>query len=263
MHRCLFITLLIFCSFCLPAGAQDSAVADSLHPADSGITKADSSVIDNPTALSGADSLQAQDTASLNQLADTLASTEADGKKEKGTNGSLSQRTIAMTKSSIRKVLRTTFRYFKYFIVLVISCGIVLYTILFYRRRKDNERFLTATRLSIMDREVKLACKYMEDNFHDSDLTIESMCEVLVTGPAFLEALFEKELGMSVSEFLSQVRINRAKSILNKRPDIEADEIALDIGFTDKNLFLQKFKEITGVTLEEYRNASQDSEQAL
>ena len=263
MHRCLIVTLLTCCLFYLPSNAQDSAAADSLLPAESGITAADSSAVDSSTEISGTDSAQTHDSVTSNQLGDTLQSTEIEVKKEKGVNGSLSQRTMEVTRSSIRKVFRTIFRYFKYFIVLIISCGIVLYTILFYRRRKDNERFLTSTRLSIMDREVQLACKYMEENFHDSDLTIESMCEELVTGPAFLEALFEKELGMSVSEFLYQVRINRAKSILNKNPAIEADEIALGIGFMDKNIFLQKFKEITGVTLEEYRSANQNSEQVL
>ena len=250
MHRCLIVTLLTCLLFVLPSKAQDS-------------TAVDSTVIDTTTVSSDTDSSNVQDTALSSQFADTIPPPEIKVQNEKNANGSLSQRTVEITKSSIRKVLLTSFRYLKYFIVLVISFGIVLYTILFYRRRKDNERFLTSTRLSIMDREVQLACKYMEENFHDSELTVESMCEVLVTGPAFLEALFQKELGMSVSEFLSQVRINRAKSILNKRPEIEADEIALDVGFTDKNLFLQKFQEITGVTLEEYRNASQNSKQVL
>lgn len=268
MHRCLFITFLTCYSFYLPTNAQDSAVADSLHAVDSGVGEdeialADSSVVDTPIAISGADSLQVQDTVLPNQIPDTLPAAGVDVKKEKGVNGSLSRRTIEMTRNSLRKVLRTTFGYFKYFIVLFISCGIVLYTVFFYRRRKDNERFLTSTRLSVMDREVQLACKYMEENYRDSDLTIESMCEELVTGPAFLEALFEKELGMSVSEFIAQVRINRAKSILNKRPGIEADETALDIGFTDKKLFQQKFREITGLTFEEYRNANQNKEQGL
>ena len=262
MHRRLIVTLLSCCLFYLPSKAQDSTVADSLSTAGTGTAEADSSVNDTQRAVSAVESSLLQDTALSSQLSDALVSTEVD-ENEKSANGTLSRRTMEMTKSSIQKILRTSFRYLKYFIVLVVSFGILLYTILFYRRRKDNERFLTSTRLSIMDREVQLACKYMEENFHDSDLTVESMCEVLITGPAFLEALFEKELGMSVSEFLSQVRINRAKSILNKNPEIETDEIALDVGFTDKNLFLQKFQEITGVTLEEYRNASQNSKQVL
>jgi len=259
MHRCLVISLIICYSFFLPAGAQDSLSASDSGVTEKTIAAPDSSAGDTATAASRIDSLLQQDTDSTGQRSDTLPPVKAYSKKSAEGNGSMVKRVMKTVRNSIRKA----FGYLKYFIVLAFCFGIILYTIIFYRRRKDSERFLTSTRLSVMDREVQLACKYMEENYHNSDLTIESMCEELVTGPAFLEALFEKELGMSVSEFLLQVRINRAKSILSKRSDSETDEIALDVGFTDKNLFLQKFKEITGLSFEEYRAASQNNDKIL
>ena len=65
---------------------------------------------------------------------------------------------------------------------------------------------------------------------------------------------------MTVDDFLSQVRINRVKIILDKRPDVETEELALDVGFTDTKLFITAFNDVCGVTIEEYRNALQRTE---
>jgi|GEM_PF-2093234 len=165
------------------------------------------------------------------------------------------QRAAQPVKHDVRQILRTIFRYIRHVVVLIICCGIILYTISFYRKKADTKRFLTSTRLSVMNKEVQIACNYMEKYFENPDLSVESICKALVTGPAFLEALFERELGMSVSDFLLQVRINRAKKILEKRPLEPADEISLQVGFTDSKLFIKRFKEITGLSFEEYQSS--------
>lgn len=246
MHQYLFPTLFICVFFSLPVMTQDSTVVPSPNTIDSSkgeieVSPADSSSVD--TSLSSISPNTKSGSASFGE------------KTRQGLSG--------RTRNSIKRIIRTLFGYLRYFLFIVIGCGIVLLTVTFYRRRKEGEYFLTSTRLSVMDREVQFACKYMEENYNNSDLTIESMCEQLVTGPAFLEALFEKELGMSVSEFLTQVRINRAKIILQKRPDYEPYDVALDVGFTDNKHFLSTFKKITGLTFEEYRNANQYSHQSL
>ena len=143
-------------------------------------------------------------------------------------------------------------RHIKHLFFFILFAGILLSVIVLYRRKIDSRRFMTSTRLSIMDREVQLACKHMEDNYADPELSVESICRALVTGPAFLEALFERELGMSVTEFLYHVRINRSKLLLKKDPEIDQEELLNQIGFGDYDLFLRKFNEITGVTVEEY-----------
>ncbi len=168
--------------------------------------------------------------------------------------------TIAVPKRALQKLLKNIFEglrwilsYFKYFLFLLISVGIVSYTIFFYRKKIDSKRFMTSTRLSIMDREIQLTCKYIENHFSEPELSVKTICEALVTGPAFLEALFEHELGMQVSDFIAQVRINRAKIQINKQPDVDDEELLSQIGFTDRALFVKKFKEITGTSYEDVK----------
>lgn len=138
-------------------------------------------------------------------------------------------------------------------VVLIASLLIILFTISFYRERRERGRFLTTTRLSVMDKEVQRSCRYIEEHFDDPDLGIDHICAALVTGGAFLEALFVKELGLTVEDFIAQVRINRAKIILRSDTGILTATLAGQCGFSDENRFLERFSTITGCSLDEYR----------
>ncbi len=161
---------------------------------------------------------------------------------------SLLKRGLKKFVSPIRFIGR---HFFKIFLLLLFSL-IIIVTILFYQKRVDDKRFLTSTRLSIMDKQVQIACKYIESRYHDSDLSVEMLCEELVTGPAFLEALFERELGMNIADFIIQVRINRAKDILKSEPLLSADEMIYRVGYIQEEEFRRHFKEIIGVSFDKY-----------
>lgn len=139
--------------------------------------------------------------------------------------------------------------------VLLFSLIIIFTTILFYLQKKERQRFMTTTRLSVMDKEVQRACRYIELNFAVCQLSSEMLCEELVTGKAFLEALFQKELGMKIENFIEQVRINRAKILLNKNPLLTLEEIAIETGFEDSAKFAQTFQNIAGISYEAYKNS--------
>jgi AraC-like DNA-binding protein len=123
----------------------------------------------------------------------------------------------------------------------------------FLLRHRDSRRFLTTTRLSVVDKEVQRACAFIEKNYANPDLTVNIMCDILVTGPAFLEALFQRELGMSIENFIVQVRMNRARIHLAGHPDEPLDELAASAGYSDGEAFSKAFLKVTGVTVEDYR----------
>jgi two-component system response regulator YesN len=106
-----------------------------------------------------------------------------------------------------------------------------------------------------MDKEVQRACKYIELNFEKPDLSIDSICAALITGRAFLEAIFEKELGITVEAFIDQVRINRAKIMLSKKPDTNAEELAICSGFKNTDSFLQTFQNVSGMQFEIFQKS--------
>ncbi len=138
--------------------------------------------------------------------------------------------------------------------ILIASIAVILYTIVYFRGRKDERRFMTTTRLSVMDKEVRRACKHMEKYFDDPNLNLDSLCRSLIAGPAFLEALFQREMGMRVEEFLSHVRINRAREILKKEPAVTVDDLSRNVGISDPGDFEKEFQRLVGVSLEEFRS---------
>lgn len=126
-----------------------------------------------------------------------------------------------------------------------------------WRNRKDRNRFMTTGRLSIMDKEVQRACGYIEDNFDKQELSVQLICNDLVTGEAFLNALFMKELGISIEEFIVQVRVNRLKIILDHDPGLRMDELLSRSGFQSEKQMQDSFSGITGTKIEDYRKSIQ------
>jgi AraC-like DNA-binding protein len=138
--------------------------------------------------------------------------------------------------------------------VFLVSIFIIFLAVKFIARRSTPQRFLTTTRLSVMDKEVQRACRHIEKNFTDPDLSVTTVCAELVTGEAFLEALMERDLGISVNDFIGHVRVNNAKLLMEKNPLISGEDAAGQTGFTDPNAFRQTFKKITGTAFESYRD---------
>ena len=120
---------------------------------------------------------------------------------------------------------------------------------------KSAPQYLSSMRLSLMDKEVQYACKYIEKNYSNPDLSVGTICTALITGDAFLEALFEKELGMSVSEYIARVRISHAKQKLLEMSTLPFDFFSRQLGFTDGYVFQKAFLAISGVSFVEYASS--------
>lgn len=141
-------------------------------------------------------------------------------------------------------------------IVFLFICIVVIgVSLSCYRKRYEGKRFMTTTRLSIMDKEVQRACRYIEDNYRDRDLGLSSICNALVTGEAFLEALFEKELGLTLESFVNQVRINRVKIVLHHTPAADADDLAKEVGYRDGAEMVNVFKTVCQCEFADYCKA--------
>jgi AraC-like DNA-binding protein len=112
--------------------------------------------------------------------------------------------------------------------------------------KKSDKRFMTTTRLSLMDGEVRRACVHIEKYFTDPALTPGAVSAAIVTGEPFLEALFQKELGMNIAGYIAQTRIHHAKQLIKENPAAEMQSVAVKSGFTDTAAFNTLFEKLTG-----------------
>ncbi|KKK38677.1 hypothetical protein WQ57_06700 [Mesobacillus campisalis] len=87
-------------------------------------------------------------------------------------------------------------------------------------------------------------------------LGLEELAEQLDVHPAHLSRQFKKETGMTMTHYLNQTRVEKAKVLLLKdRSSI--DWIAGAVGFADAAYFTRVFKKLAGTTPREYRNAGE------
>lgn len=92
-----------------------------------------------------------------------------------------------------------------------------------------------------------MARKYVEENFADSELTLESMCRALSYNPKYVSGVFKKHYKVSFREYLTAVRINNACALMNKG-FVGIKDVSFLSGFSDPLYFSKVFKERMGET---------------
>jgi two-component system response regulator YesN len=73
---------------------------------------------------------------------------------------------------------------------------------------------------------------------------------------SYFSTLFKKETGKTFSEYLIELRISRARSMLTDS-DEAVSAIAGQVGYADLKYFSKIFKRLTGLTPSEYRKLYQ------
>lgn len=84
------------------------------------------------------------------------------------------------------------------------------------------------------------------------DLSLKSISKKLSVNPTYLSALFKKECGCTLTDYVNSKRIEHAIGLL-KNSDKLVSTIAGECGVEDTNYFIRLFKKHTGITPNQYR----------
>lgn len=79
---------------------------------------------------------------------------------------------------------------------------------------------------------------------------------------SWLSTKFKEEVGIGVSDFINNVRIEHAKKMLDEK-DYMVYEVSEQVGFTSSQYFSKIFKDFVGVTPNRYRKNHMDKEGLL
>lgn len=109
-----------------------------------------------------------------------------------------------------------------------------------------------ADRQRQMEKKPIRQMKQLIEEHYQEPLTLEDVSEWLKMSPAYVSRLFRKELNVTFSKYLNDVRLEKAKKLLMTTDD-SAAQIALQIGYNDEKYFLRLFKKEVGLTTSEYR----------
>lgn len=87
---------------------------------------------------------------------------------------------------------------------------------------------------------IQVSVEYIESHFKD-DLLLSDVSRQACVNSAYLSRQFKKEVGMTFSEYLTEVRMKRAKTLL-ETTDLRISEIACEVGVGNVSYFSTLFR---------------------
>lgn len=99
--------------------------------------------------------------------------------------------------------------------------------------------------------------KYIDQHYTE-DLSLDELAELYQTSAKYLSKRIKQYLNTPFKEYLTQLRINKAKEYL-ENTDITITELYAAVGFQNRNTFTRAFKLKVGLSATEYRNAHQST----
>jgi len=97
---------------------------------------------------------------------------------------------------------------------------------------------------------VRKVIKYLEDNY-DKRVSLEDAAQQVYLNPVYLSAIIKQETGSTFSDYLTLIRVEKAKKMLAQ--SLPVKEVAVAVGYPDSNYFCRVFKKVTGDTATGYR----------
>ena len=98
---------------------------------------------------------------------------------------------------------------------------------------------------------VQKAMVYIEGDL-SANLSLRLIAQDLSVNASYLSALFKKETGLTVTEYILQRRMEKAKQLLTTTR-LQVQTVAQHCGIVDVHYFTKLFKRYTGLTPREYR----------
>ena len=102
---------------------------------------------------------------------------------------------------------------------------------------------------------LKRIMKFIEENISDANIGVGDLAAAVAVSRSGLQRKLKQTMGVTPQELLSEARIKHACKLLRTSEKTVA-EVAYACGFSDPKYFSKCFKQSTGKTPSEYKNAS-------
>lgn len=121
--------------------------------------------------------------------------------------------------------------------------------------KKTNAYFKSheASRSAVV---AKKACAYIDTHYSSNNLNVSKIAAAQFINQTYLRSMFKEEMGMTVIEYITKVRMNHARRMLEEGYYLLA-EITEKVGYSDPSYFSKSFKKYFGMSPSQYEKQQQ------
>jgi two-component system response regulator YesN len=120
----------------------------------------------------------------------------------------------------------------------------ILSSALAYRDSQPNDHYKSL---------IHQTLEYLERHYTDPELSLNEMAAQANLSASHFSVVFSQETGRTFKEYLTEIRINKAKELL-RMTALRSADIAYQVGYNDPHYFSTVFKKHTGLSPIEFRS---------
>ncbi len=98
----------------------------------------------------------------------------------------------------------------------------------------------------------------IEDHAFNESLTVQKLTRLVAMSRTDLHRKLINSVGMSATECIRYIRLNKASVILLEKPGLSIFEVAIEVGFNSQSYFTKRFRELFGTSPSDWRKVKME-----
>ncbi|WP_152401612.1 response regulator [Paenibacillus cellulositrophicus] len=99
---------------------------------------------------------------------------------------------------------------------------------------------------------VEIVKRWIAEHYSEH-AELNTLAAMVYLTPSYLSKLFKQETGLTLTEYITHVRLKNAKRLLRTETNMKVHQIGAEVGYADPAYFNKLFKKVVGVTPNEYK----------
>ncbi len=99
---------------------------------------------------------------------------------------------------------------------------------------------------------IQMAREQIQATYMEEEISLNSIATWVGMSPSYFSSIFSKEMGKTFVEYLTEIRIEKAKELL-VCTSMKTSEIGYEVGYKDPHYFSYIFKKVQGCSPKDYR----------
>lgn len=99
---------------------------------------------------------------------------------------------------------------------------------------------------------IEIAKDQIRKTYMSDEISLDTIAAEVGMSPSYFSSIFSKEMGKTFVEYLTEIRMNRAKELL-MCSSMKTSEIGYEVGYKDPHYFSYIFKKTQNCTAKEFR----------